>query len=68
MPWLLQIIVALVIVGLVLWVIDQIPMDATIAKVIRIIVIVAVALWLLQLVVGLFSAGGFTLFPAPVRR
>ena len=40
MPFLIEIIVALVIVGLVLWVVQQIPMDPTIARIIRVVVIV----------------------------
>jgi hypothetical protein len=66
MPWLIQIIVALVIVGLILWVIEQIPMDATIARIIRVVVIVAVALWLIMLLLSI--AGSPNLFPAPYRR
>jgi hypothetical protein len=67
MPWLIQIVVALVIVGLILWVIQQIPMDPTIARIIRVIVIVVVCLWLLMLLVSI-AGSGFTLFPAPYRR
>jgi hypothetical protein len=39
---LLQVVIALVIVGLVLWVISQIPMDPTIARIVRVVVIVFV--------------------------
>jgi hypothetical protein len=53
---LIQIVVALCIVGLVLWVVQQIPMDPTIAKIIRVVVIVVVCLWLLSLLAGW---GGF---------
>lgn len=53
---LLEIIVALVIVGLVLWVIQQIPMDPAIARIIRVVVIVFAAIWLLYLVVGLLGS------------
>lgn len=67
MPWLLQVLVALVVVGLLLWVIEQIPMDATIARIIRVVVIVGVCLYLLQLLVGVF--GGYTWpGPGPYRR
>ena len=60
---LIQIIVALCIVGLVLWVVSQIPMDATIARIIRVVVIVAVCLWLLSLLAG----GSFGVFGSPAR-
>lgn len=63
---LIQIIVALVIVGLLLWVVEQIPMDATIARIIRVVVIVAVVLYLLQLFTGVF--GGANVFGPPLRR
>ena len=66
MPWLLQVLVALVVVGLLLWIVEQIPMDATIARIIRVIVIVVVCLWLLQLLVTVF--GGYTLMPVPRGR
>lgn len=51
----MQLIVALVVVGLLLWVLSQIPMDPTIARIIRVVVIVFVALWLLQVFTGAFS-------------
>jgi len=63
---LIQIIVALVIVGLLLWVVEQIPMDATIARIIRVVVIVAVVLYLLQIFTGVF--GGANVFGPPIRR
>jgi hypothetical protein len=50
---LLEIIVALVIV---LWLIQQSPMDPAIARIIRVVVIVFAAIWLLYLVVGLLGS------------
>ena len=47
-PGIISIIVALVVIGLVLYLIDIIPMDRTIKQIIRIIVIIAVVVWLLQ--------------------
>jgi type IV secretory pathway TrbL component len=49
-----SIVVVLILVGLALWAISQIPMDATIARLLRVVVIVAVVLWLLQ-ALGLLS-------------
>ena len=63
---LIQIIVALIIVGLLLWVVEQIPMDATIARIIRVVVIVAVVLYLLQIFTGVFS--GVNMLGPPMRR
>jgi hypothetical protein len=69
MPWILQVVVALAIVGLLLWVVEQIPMDATIARIIRVVVIVAVCLWLLTVLVQVFGNGA-SMFPSsvPARR
>jgi hypothetical protein len=54
---LLQVILVLVIVGLILWGISQFPMDPVIARVIRVVVIVFVAIWLIYLLFGLASGG-----------
>jgi uncharacterized membrane protein YwzB len=53
---LIQVVVALAIVGLILWVLQQIPMDAVIARIIRVVIIVVVVIWLLTLLLG--YAGG----------
>lgn len=66
MPFLLSIVVALVIVGLILWVVEQIPVDPTIAKIIRVVVIVCVVLWLLTLVIPMIGSGPY--FPTYPRR
>jgi hypothetical protein len=53
---LIQLIVLLVVVGLVLWLVEtQIPMDPTIKTIIRIVIVLAVIVWLLSLV-GLLPA------------
>jgi hypothetical protein len=62
---LLQVIVVLVIVGLLLWILSQIPMDPTIAKIVRVVIIVAVCIWLLYLLVGML--GGLPA-PYPIYR
>jgi hypothetical protein len=67
MPWIIQIIIALVVVGLLLWLVEQIPMDPTIARIIRVVVIVAVCIWLLMLLVSL-AGSGFSLFPTYAPR
>lgn len=55
---LLSIIVTLVIVGVVLYLLQLIPMDATIKQVIHVLVILFVILWLLQ---------SFGIFSLPVK-
>jgi len=55
----ISIIVTLIIVGLVLYLIDLIPMDGAIKQIIRIIVIILVILWLLR-AFGLLGGGPVT--------
>ncbi len=62
---LIQILVMLVIVGVILWALGQFPIDATIAKLIRVVLIVVVAIWLIYLVLGLVGSG--PILP-PIRR
>lgn len=64
--FLIQLIIILVIVGLALWVLAQIPMDPWIAKIIRVIVVVVCAIWLLYVLVGLL--GGGLALPPVIRR
>jgi hypothetical protein len=68
--FLLQILISLVLVGLVLWVVGQIPMDPAIAKIIRVVAIVLVVLWLLGVLMN--NVGGPGLWPwaapYPYRR
>jgi len=47
-PALISIIVTLVVIGLLLYLIELIPMDGTIKQIIRVIIIIAVIVWLLQ--------------------
>ena len=52
---LVQLVLILIVVGVLLWLMNQyIPMDPTIKRIINIVVIVAVVLWLLSLF-GLFA-------------
>lgn len=55
----------LAIVGLILWAITQIPMDPAIANIIRVVVIVAVCIYLLYFLIGLVPVGGPMLFRRP---
>jgi hypothetical protein len=43
-----HIVIGLVIIGVCLYLVEQIPMDATIKTIIRVVVILFVVLWLLQ--------------------
>jgi hypothetical protein len=46
---LIQLIIALVVVGVILWAVNTyIPMDATIKRILNVVVILVVVLWLLS--------------------
>jgi len=56
---LIQVIIVLIIVGVVLWLINNyIPMDAKIKSILNVVVVIAVILWLLR-AFGLLSGLGF---------
>jgi hypothetical protein len=46
---LINVLVALVVVGVLLWLVNSyIPMDGKIKKILNVVVVIAVVLWLLQ--------------------
>jgi hypothetical protein len=45
----IQLIVVLAVVGIILWAIGQLPIDAAVMKLIKVVVIVVLALWVLSL-------------------
>jgi hypothetical protein len=52
---LIHLVIVLIIVGVLLWVVNnQIPMDSTIKKIINVVVVLVVVLWLLE-VFGVFG-------------
>jgi len=53
---LIQIVIALIVVGVLLWLVNAyIPMDAKIKNILNIVVVIAIVLWLLQ-VFGLLDS------------
>lgn len=50
----ITIIITLIVVGVLMWLINYIPMQPTIKKIINTIVVILVVLWLLR-VFGLFA-------------
>jgi hypothetical protein len=52
---LLQILVTLVVVGVLLWLVNLIPMQGTIKSILNAIVVISVVLWLLN-IFGLFHS------------
>lgn len=61
---LLEIVIVLLIVGVILWGLSQFPVDPTIARVVRVVIIVFVCIWLIYLLAAMLPAGGFI----PARR
>lgn len=49
---LISLIIALVLIGLVLWAISLLPLDPAIHQIIRVVAIVFVVLWLLSVLTG----------------
>ena len=45
---LISLLVVLVLCGLALWALGQFPIDATIAKIIKVVIVVAAVLYILQ--------------------
>lgn len=54
------IIVAIVVVGLLLWAAGQIPMDPTVRRILQVVVVVVLVLWILQ-AFGLLGGTDFRL-------
>jgi hypothetical protein len=52
---LIHVLLTLVVVGVLLWLVNLIPMQSTIKSILNTIVVIVVVLWLLQ-VFGLFSS------------
>lgn len=53
---LLSVVVTLIVVGILVWLVNKyVPMDARIKQILNIVVLVAVILWLLGPVFGLWS-------------
>jgi len=52
---LLHVLLTLVVVGVLLWLVNLIPMQSTIKSILNTIVVIVVVLWLLQ-VFGLFTS------------
>jgi hypothetical protein len=52
----LQLVAAVVIVGVVVWGLMQLPMDETFKKVARVILIVALVIWAVYVLLGMLGA------------
>ena len=58
-------ILALVVVGVALYLLQLIPMDATVKQIIRVLIILVLVIWVLSFF-GAFT-GGWTHLPGPCR-
>lgn len=56
--FLIQILVVLIVIGLLLWLVEQIPIDAAIIRIIRVVIIVFVVIWLLYILLGVSGTSG----------
>ncbi len=66
MPYgLLGIIVVLALAGLILWAIGQFPLDPTIYKLIKVVIIVVVCIYLIMWLAAIIPSGFF--LPPPRR-
>lgn len=64
MPYLLlQILIVLLIAGVVLWGVSQFPLDPTIARLIKVVVVVFVAIWLIYLLFGMLGGMPYPMYP-----
>ncbi len=62
---LITVVLTLLVIGVLLWLFETyIPLDATVKRIIQIVIIIAIVLWLLQ-ISGLF--GGLATVPFPHR-
>jgi hypothetical protein len=52
-PFLFNILISLIIIGLLLWVVSVLPIEAGIKQIIRVVVIVLVVIWLLYMLMGM---------------
>jgi hypothetical protein len=65
----ITIIVTLIVVGLLLWAVEQIPMDAAIKRIIHVVAVVAVCLWLLGCLLSAFGLiSSFPVMPVRIGR
>jgi hypothetical protein len=58
-PFLIQLVITLIIVGLLLYVVNLLPLDANIKQIIRVVVIVFIVIWLLYALMGAAPAYPF---------
>lgn len=49
----------IIIVGLLFWILQQIPLPEPFGRIVRVVLIVSVAIWLIYILAGLLPSGGY---------
>jgi hypothetical protein len=62
----LELIFTLIVLGVLLWALEQLPLDATVKRVIRVVVIVLIVLWAARALLQM-AGGPLATWPFPVR-
>lgn len=57
--FLVEILITLIVVGLLFWILQQIPIPAPFGNIIRVVLVVFVCIWLIYMLAGLLPAGPF---------
>jgi hypothetical protein len=63
--FLIEILITLIIVGLVFWIIQQIPIPAEfqwVVRIIKVVIVVFICIWLIYVLAGMLPPGGY-LYP-----
>lgn len=56
LTFLINVIVVLAVAGVLLWALPRLPLDGTIKSIIKTVIIVVVAIWLILVLAGLLGA------------
>lgn len=60
--FLVEILITLIVVGLLFWILQQIPLPAPFGRIVQVVLIVFVAIWLIYVLAGLLPTGGGGLY------
>jgi hypothetical protein len=61
MSFLISVVIGLVIIGLILWLVGMLPIDAKIKQIINVIVVVFIVIWLITMLLPLVGYHGLAL-------
>lgn len=66
-PFLIQFLIALIIFGLIYWIVGMIPLPDPFKKIAMVVLVVVFCIWLIYVLLGFLGGTGFA-FPTPVYR